>query len=528
MYQGVKMKRVLSVLFTFLMCFQLHSNNISWTTPPTVISGGTNAVDPQVSIDTNGNAVSVWTESNVVKASSKPISGSWSSAVTISGTGASSPRLVVDQSGNATAVWVEGGVIKAASKPISGSWSIRTSLSSTGASSPTICVDSTGDVIAAWARAGNIESSTKLFGASWQTKVTISSASATIPVIAIGGSGINTRAVLVWQGISGGNSVIFSSSKLISGTWATAQVISETTHNAARPYVAVDSNANALAIWYAYDMTGTSFTNVVVKSAARPISTGVWGGACHLSQPGIRDPSTLNARVAFDNVGNAMALWTISFDDETYNLESAVNSVNGEWSTPVDLVTSNVYAYSAELSATSFGDILSLYMFYNGNSLMIQSVESDMNGFLNNFWSVPITLSLGSNNAFPKIAASLSGNVIHAAAVWVNYNGVTNSVVASTGSKTLIAPATALTVTQSVHHFGAFDEYYNTLQWTASTSSNVVGYLIFRNGTFVQQVDASTLQFVDNNRVLNGSVTYSVTAIDDGQTQSATTSVNFP
>lgn len=523
------MKHILFIVSTFFMLSHLEGNNINWSSPPTVISGaGVNASDQSVAIDAYGDVVAVWVENNLVKSSSKLLNGNWTSEVTISSSGASSPRLVSDSNGNATVVWLENGVIKAASKPFNSNWSISTSLSSSGASSPVLCVDAAGDVVAAWTRSGNVETSTKLFGANWQTRVSINSSSAATPSIAIGGSGSNTRAVIAWQGVSSSTNVIFSATKLISGSWSAAQVISSTSHNAAQPSVAVDSNTNAIATWFAYDIAGLNYINVVSTAASRPSSTGVWGCVTDLSTPGIGNPSKLTTRVAFDRFGNAIALWNISFDDSTFNIESAVKPVNGYWGSPVDIVTSNLYAYSAHLSATTFGDVLSLYSFYNGNSVLIQSLESDMNGFMNNVWSVPITISQGADNAFPKIAASLNGNVINTTALWLNYNGVNTSVVAVSGSKTLVLPPSNLSVVQSVNNFGVFSEYYNTLSWQASTDPNVAGYLIFRNGLFLKQVPANVLQYIDDNRTQNGSVVYTITAVDSQQTQSAAVSVNFP
>lgn len=523
------MKNILCVFFAILTFSHLHSANISWSSPPTTLSGASvDASNHQVAISASGNVGAVWVESNVVKASTKPVSGSWTPAVTISASGASSPSLVSDSNGNLIAVWTaSNGVTTAASKPFGGSWSSTTALSGTNASSPTLCVDAAGNVVAGWVRAGNIETSTKLFGMNWQTKVTISSNTAATPSIAIGGSGSNIRAALVWQGISGGNNVVFTSTKLISGAWSSGQIISETAHQAAQPKVAVDANGNVLAVWYAYDITGLSYTNVVLKSAERLSSAGSWGAISDLSKPGIRNPATLVARVAFDSIGNAIALWNTSFDDETFTIQSAVKPVNENWGDTLDLETSK-YSYSADLSVTSFGDVLATYMFYNGASLLIQSIESDINDFMNNFWSVPVTISIGTGNAFPKIAASLSGNTIHAVVVWADNNGVNNTIVASTGSKTLVLPPSNLNVTQNVNNFGVFNAYYNTISWNASSDPNVVGYLIFRNGAFIGQVAADVLQFIDDNRALNGAVRYSVTAIDAQNTQSTTVSVNFP
>ena len=523
------MKKILSLLFTFFLISALQGQNVNWSFPPTPLSSTVApASNPLVGIDKDGNSVAVWVENNRVRSSNKHTNSGWTAAVNVSSKNASSPCLTVDANGNATAIWIEAGVAKGATKTLNGSWSSSVALSQSGASSPSLCVDCTGNVVAAWIRGNNVESSTKLFMGTWQAKITINSSDAANPVVAIGGSGSNTRAYIVWQGTSGGNSAIFSSTRTIfGGTWSSGQVISNSNHEAANPYVVVDSNANAIAVWYAYGQYGNNFTNVILQSAMCP-SGGNWGELSDLSEPGIGNPQNFVAKVAIDATGNAIALWNTSFDDQTYHIQSAVKPVNGIWSEAVDLVDSNLYAYTVDLSTTAFGDVLGLYMFYNGASLLIQSTESDINGFLNNFWSVPVTISYQSNNAFPKIAASINGNTIYAAAVWLHYDGSVNNVVAATGSKSLVSPPSNLHVSQNTNPFGVFSEYYNTLTWNASLDPNVVGYLIFRNGLFLEQVDPGVLQYIDDNRTLNGSVTYSVTAINAQKEQSPTASIHFP
>ena len=131
-------------------------------------------------------------------------------------------------------------------------------------------------------------------------------------------------------------------------------------------------------------------------------------------------------------------------------------------------MNSNLFAYQADLAATSFGDVLAAYMYDNGAVLQIQSVESDIDAAITNPWSIPINVSASNNNAFPRIAAALSGNVINAAAVWLTTNGGFNSVAASAGSRTLVLPPTNLNVVQHVNNFGVFSEFFNTLSWQAS------------------------------------------------------------
>lgn len=158
--------------------------------------------------------------------------------------------------------------------------------------------------------------------------------------------------------------------------------------------------------------------------------------------------------------------------------------------------------------------------------LYLQSIESNINGYLNNVWSVPVTLSIGSENGFPKVVSTINGNQIYATAIWANY-GANKSVMAVTGSKTLVLPPSNLNVAQNLNNFGVFTEYSNTLSWTASADPSAIGYLIFRNGLFLEQVGANVLSYIDHNRAQNGSVTYNVSSIDAQQTQSAAVSINF-
>ena len=522
------MKRIFAALCAVLPFSQVLCNNINWSFPPTSLSSvNQNASDPQVAIDSNGDVFAAWVENGFVKSSTHNLNSSWSSLSTLSNSGASFPRIVSDLNGNVIAVWLEGGIVKTASKPFNGSWSASTSLSLSGASSPEVAVASTGDAVAVWSRSGNVESSTKLFGANWQNRVTISSTAAAFPRVAIGGTGANVRAAIVWQGTSSSTNVVYSSTKLLSGSWTSQQVISDLNHQATNARVAVDANSNATAVWYQYDLTGSNYSDVVVQTATRP-SSGSWSAPLSLSSAGIHNPATLVARVAFDSTGNAIALWNNSSDDETFSIESAVCPARGNWTSAQDIVSSNLFAFAEDAAVTSFGDVLATYMFYNGSSLLIQSVESDIDAATTTPWSVPINFSAGMDNGYPRIAASLSGNVINAAVLWVTYNGTNTSVVASIGARTLVLPPSNLSVTQNVTNFGVFNDYYNTLNWQASSDPGVAGYLVFRNGVFLEQVAANVLQFVDHNRTQGGSVTYGVAAVNDQLSQSRTVTVNFP
>ena len=524
------MKKLLCIVFSLVCSSQLICSDINWTFPPTALSTpGTNAGDPHVAVDSNGNSVAIWVENGVVKSKYKLISGNWGSVSTLSGPSASSPRVVQDSNGNAAAVWLEGTVVKAATKPFMQIWSAAVTLSNTGAINPCIAVDAAGNLIAAWARNGNVETFTKILGNNWSNSGSINSPGnpTAFPSITIGGTGTSARAFIVWHSTVSSLTNVYTSTKLVSsGNWSSPAVLSDTTHQAAYAHVAADKDGNATAIWYSYDLTGSVYSSVVVQSASRP-SGGSWSSPVSLSAAGMRNPATLAAQVAYDAMGNRVALWSTSFDDETFTLQSAIRPTYGSWSQPQVLVHS-LYSNQTDLSVCTLGDALALYLFYNGNALQILSSELDITGFMDSLWSVPLTISTGTQNAFPSVAATLTGNVINSSGVWLVGNGINNSVVAATGTKTLVSPPTNLAVAQTSNNFGVFTEYHNTLSWYASSDPNVVGYLIYRNGVFLQQVGSNILQIVDDNRVQNGSVTYGVASVDSQNSHSPIVTISFP
>ena len=88
------MKKLLIAAITILSTHQLMSNDVSWSFPPTTISSGSvNASDPQIATDSSGDVVAAWVEAGQVKAATKVVNMSWSSASTISGINASCHAL---------------------------------------------------------------------------------------------------------------------------------------------------------------------------------------------------------------------------------------------------------------------------------------------------------------------------------------------------------------------------------------------------------------------------------------------------
>jgi hypothetical protein len=527
------MRRIAQAIFFSIMMILfasvLDANEINWTTPPvTISSAGLDASDPQVGVDGSGNGVVIWIENNLVKAKTKAVAGSWQPSPTIlSNSGASSPRLAVDSNGNATALWLEAGVVKTANKPFGSNWASATALSSSGASAPQIACNSAGDLAAIWTNNGVIEASTKAFGGSWSGSPTaLGGSSADSPQIAIGASG---KIVAVWHETVSSIDKIYSADETLNGSWSAATIISDPTLNSINPQAAVDTSGNALAIWYQYEKTGSEFSNVLVRSSELPVSES-WTTPVTLSDPGIYDPAGFTSKVAFDINGNALAVWINSNDGATFNVEGANKCYKG-WSKSDYLIVSNLYALSADLSISSAGDAFIASMFYDSSSssIVIQSAETDLPSFQQNYWIGPVTISTGTTNGYPRIAtafnASTTNNVI---AVWLNYDGSHQILQTTSGTETILQPPTNLSVVQSVNNFGLFNEYYNTISWTASTTSDVTQYIILRNDLVLDYVDGSTTSYVDHNQMENEAVTYDIVAVDAEKSHSKIATVSFP
>lgn len=523
------MKRILSALLLSL-CANLPANDItSWTSPPEVIStSGVNASDAHVKMDSSGNVVAIWLENGTVVSKSHLLNADWGSLSTVSSSGASDLQLVVDPAGNATAMWVLGGVIQTSTMPFGGSWGSVTSLSASGSSSPDIAVDATGNLIAVWVTSGVVESSKQPFGSSWSAATAISGSNSSSPEVYIGADG---TIVAVWQSLNGITSIynINAATTTIAGSWSSSSIVSNPALNSVNPSVAVDVNGSGVALWYSYTPSGGSFANVIVQTSTLPLS-GSWSTPIALSTAGfIIDPNILSARIKIGSDDAAMAIWTQSYDGITFTIESAVSDNKINWSQAYT-INNSLYCYEADMGISSNDEVFGLYMYYDGvSTIMINSIESTLNSYSNPYWTNPIMISQGTNNAFPRIAVGITGGTnCNATAVWLNYDGTNTTVNSSFGTGTVVLPPTSLSVIQNVNDFGVFQEYYNTISWTASTSPNLNGYVVYQNGVQIAFVSTPSVSFIDHNAVQSGPVTYGVTAYDDTGTQSAVATISYP
>lgn len=520
----IEMRNFFILLFTICSCSQVtFADEYTWSMPVRISTAGATASDPKVVIDANGNATAIWIESGIVKASSLPAGMTWSTPPTsLSGAGASSPRLGIDSSGNVTAIWLEAGVVEAASLPFGGSWSAETALSGAGtATSPDLAVDTSGNAIAVWVQSGSsIQSATKLAAGSWPVSpdtISGSTSSPTSPSISIGANG---TVIAVWHALSSSNDVIYSASKTISvGTWGSPLSFFQGTatfmHN--YPQVIVDANGNATAIWLRYNFSSSIYQNITVLSSSLPVNSASWSIPSILTTGGeILDITKISKQISVDTNGNVIAFWSMSYDASTYNVEASTKPNGGSWLPLQSLWVGVLFPYQVGVTSNnSTGSTLAAYMMFDGSSIVIKAHEGNISIPRMTGWKMPITISAGADNGYPWVATSLNGQTLKAVAVWVNFDNVSNVIVAATASKSTIAPPTNLAVSQSTNNYNIFTEYSNMISWTPSISSNIAAYIIYRNGIYFTSVDYFISQIVDHNAANSGTVTYGVSALDN-------------
>lgn len=519
------MKKFLFLILALCSFSGVVFSDITWSSPVGISTALTDGSNPTIVIDSNGNATAAWIESGLVKASSLPSGGSWGSSVTLSNALNTSvtPKLGVDSSGNVTAAWVENGQVKSAVLPFGGSWGAASSAISGSGTASNLCIaiDASGNAVAIWVRSGFVESSTRISG-TWNLVAVLSASNSSNPHIAISSFG---TAIAAWHSVVSGADLIVTDILTIgTNTWSsTKNVFSGTAafyHN--YPKVAIDSNGNATIAWFRYNFVGgNSYQNVQLLSSALSVGGAAWGIPTMLSSSGARDPADLSIRLKYDVNGDILAVWTNSYDGEVFNIESSQKIVGGTWPLFISPQSPTLYSFGMDVAVAS-GTALLVNMAWDGVSdIVILSQETDTTDPVLQAWTLTNPLSTGSDNGYPKCAMSITGSTLNAVVVWTYFNGTNLVINASSGTDSVVAPPSSVSATQSVTNFGVYNDYSNTITWSASTDPDLIQYNIYRNGVFFSQTDASTLQLTDHNQTQGATVIYGVAALRSDFRQSA-------
>ncbi len=352
--------------------------------------------------------------------------GDWGSAAIIDAgsTGANNPQVSIDSAGNAIAVWGQSDGTNYriyANRYVAGTgWGPATIIDagSTGANNPQVSFDSAGNAIAVWDQSDGtnyrIYANRYVAGTGWGTAAIIDAGPnyAYLPQVSIDSAG---NAIAVWKQWDGTHYRIYANRYVAGTVWGTAAIIDAGPNNANNPQVSFDSAGNAIAVWEQWD--GTNYRIYANRYVA---GTG-WGTAA------IIDAGPNNAyypQVSFDSTGNAIAVWRQS--DGTYYRIYANRYVAGTgWGTAAAIETNPNNANNPQVSFDSAGNAIAVWQQNDGTYYRIYA-----NRYVaGTGWGVAAIIDAGPTGAYyPQVSFDSAGNAI---AVWDQSDGTYNRIYAN-------------------------------------------------------------------------------------------------
>lgn len=401
------------------------------------------ADQPQVAANAAGTATAVWQQSDgtsigIYANRYTPGSG-WGTAVRIEPGNintAQEPQVAMDSSGNAIAVWMQqdnfgSNKIWASRYAAAGStWGTPTRIESGAgdAGNPQIAMDGSGNAIAVWwqhqGAQMDVVANRFVPGSGWGTEVAIETDASDVsaPQVAMDAAG---NAMVVWAVArqTGGFSFEYDvwANRYVALTgWGTARSIDgvNTTQPNPAPHVAIDGSGNAIAVWHR--PTG-SFDSI--WSNRFTVAAG-WGTAALIETDDTN--SARHARVAFDAAGNALAVW-IQSDGLRDNVMANRYVAGTGWGTPVLIETDNAgNALEVRVAVEAGGDAIAVWSQRNVAAFTFNVWANRYTAGAS--WGTAVIIDNDPNPArTPQIGIDGSGN---ATVVWTQSDGFRNSIAA--------------------------------------------------------------------------------------------------
>jgi hypothetical protein len=342
------------------------------------------------------------------------------------------PHVVLDSEGNATAVWDRWNgvdtVVESAYRPAGEAWEAPLDLSEPelegevvpgahDASDPRIAVDRNGNVTVIWERyAGTnqmlLQAVERPAGGSWTSPVDIaefSQGAAPEPWIAVDWEG---NATAVWKQ----GEVITSSFHPFAGSWDEPTSLSG--GESFTPQAAMDARGDTTVVWMHND--GSHY---VVESAYRP-EGGAWEAPTLVSTPGEEGG---NPQVALDAKGDSLVVWRGAVEGEEF-VRAAYRPQGALWSPATNVSSPGEHVESLRDAVDPDGNAIVAWsgdMGKEGEHGIAHAAFKPAEGT----WEAPVELSTSGGNASPSdVVFDTSGN---AALIWQRWDGTTDLIQAT-------------------------------------------------------------------------------------------------
>lgn len=342
------------------------------------------------------------------------------------------PHVVLDSEGNATAVWDRWNgvdtVVESAYRPAGEGWEAPVDLSEPelegevipgahDASDPRIAVDRNGNVTVIWERyAGTnqmlLQAVERPAGGSWTVPVDIaefSQGAAPEPWIAVDWEG---NATAVWKQ----GEVITSSFHPFAGSWGEPTPLSD--EESFTPQAAMDARGDTTVVWMHFD--GTHY---LVESAYRP-EGGEWEAPTLVSKPGEEGG---NPQVALDAKGDSLVVWRGAVEGEEF-VRAAYRPQGESWSPATNVSSPGEHVESLRDAVDPEGNAIVAWSGDMGKAGEYGIAHASFKP-VEGSWGAPVELSTSGGNAFPSdVVFDTGGN---AALIWQRWDGTTDLIQAT-------------------------------------------------------------------------------------------------
>jgi PKD domain len=398
-----------------------------WSTP-TAVSSGDHALNPEFTMNLNGDALAVWDQEigadcpsspaslsciHIVTAAARPRTTSvWSAPVDVDRPGVgSTPRIAVNANGASAIAWIHDigadRVTQATYRrdPL-GLWPEPNDLSDYAArvTNLRVAVDPTGDAVVAWQESGAtgwaIEAELRSAATGvWGAPVVLDTSGSHFfsgPALAVGQSG---EAIVAWIDYLG--AVRVATGQPVAGTWSPPVTLSLAGgYTVTGPAAAIGASGDAAVAWKgassklqsAFRSRGGQWRTADVGALAaladpEPdvavdgdsnvvavwLDSGVLRSAVRSAAQGMWSPqrklapSASDPHIAVTRGGNAVAAWT-----GDGNVLSAIRPAAGDWQKPVVLASN---ASGARIGVDDASRGIAVWNRADGNRIVVESAD---------------------------------------------------------------------------------------------------------------------------------------------------------
>jgi hypothetical protein len=404
----------------------------------TISDPGQNASQPQVAIDANGNAVFTWVTSDGtndrVLARTRTAAGTLGAVQTLSaaGQGAEEPQVAVNSGGNAIFVWersdgsdpANGCCLRVQARTLSAAGALSDvqtiSPASQDSFSPEVGVDPNGNAVVAWAASkGNsdfVQARARSAAAILSSVQTLSNKDSYSPEVGVDANG---NAVFTWIAFDGADDRVQARARSAAGTLSTVQNLSAVGEYAEQPQVAVDAAGNAIFVWTRFDGTDPLSGCCFLIQARARTAAGTLSAVQTLSGAG---QNAFSPQVAMDPNDNAVFDWERSDGTDPPNscctrIEARARSAAGILSGLQTLSDPGQNASEAQVGIDANGNAVFSWTRSDGTYKHIQARARSAAGTLS---GVDTFTSVGRETTSPQVAVDSSGNAVFG---WVAFDG---------------------------------------------------------------------------------------------------------